>query len=101
MRVAVLDDYQEVAGSYADWANLAADMAFFSDHLSDHRALIDRSGSYRPEPPQVAKSGWPCSATPVRKAATNSCISILSGTQVARANCQRRNGWAPMRYNVE
>ena len=42
MRVAVLDDYQEVAGSYADWASLTADVSFFSDHLADHRALIDR-----------------------------------------------------------
>lgn len=42
MRVAVLDDYQEVAASYADWDTLGAEVGFFSDHLSDHRALVDR-----------------------------------------------------------
>jgi phosphoglycerate dehydrogenase-like enzyme len=42
MRVAVLDDYQEVAASYADWETLGAEVGFFSDHLSDHRALVDR-----------------------------------------------------------
>ena len=42
VRVAVLDDYQAVAASYADWNGLTADVTFFPDHLADHRALIDR-----------------------------------------------------------
>lgn len=46
MRVAVLDDYQEVADRYADWDALAADVTFFSDHLADHRALIDRLSGF-------------------------------------------------------
>jgi phosphoglycerate dehydrogenase-like enzyme len=46
MRVAVLDDYQEVADRYADWDALAAEVTFFSDHLADHRALIDRLSGF-------------------------------------------------------
>ena len=46
MRVAVLDDYQEVADRYADWDAVAADVTFFSDHLADHRALIDRLSGF-------------------------------------------------------
>ncbi|HUP16894.1 MAG TPA: D-2-hydroxyacid dehydrogenase family protein [Acidimicrobiia bacterium] len=42
MRVAVLDDYQEIAASYADWGNLAAEVTFFPDHLADDEALIAR-----------------------------------------------------------
>ena len=33
MRIAVLDDYQGVAASFADWGSLGADVTFFSDHL--------------------------------------------------------------------
>jgi phosphoglycerate dehydrogenase-like enzyme len=46
MRVAVLDDYQEVAASYADWANLAAEVTFFPDHLADHEALVARLAGF-------------------------------------------------------
>jgi phosphoglycerate dehydrogenase-like enzyme len=46
MRVAVLDDYQEVAASYADWGNLAAEVNFFSDHLADHEALTARLAGF-------------------------------------------------------
>ncbi|NUP73575.1 MAG: D-2-hydroxyacid dehydrogenase family protein [Sinomonas sp.] len=33
MRIAVLDDYQGVAASLADWGSLGADVTFFADHL--------------------------------------------------------------------
>lgn len=33
MRVAVLDDYQQVAASLADWPSLGADVTFFDRHL--------------------------------------------------------------------
>jgi phosphoglycerate dehydrogenase-like enzyme len=46
MRVAVLDDYQEVAASYADWARLGAEVTFFPDHLADHEALIARLSGF-------------------------------------------------------
>lgn len=46
MRVAVLDDYQEVAASYADWGNLKAEVTFFPDHLADDQALIARLAGF-------------------------------------------------------
>jgi phosphoglycerate dehydrogenase-like enzyme len=46
MRVAVLDDYQEVASRYADWSTLAADVTFFPDHLTGHGALVDRLSGF-------------------------------------------------------
>lgn len=46
MRVAVLDDYQEVANRYADWSTLAADVTFFPDHLTGHDALVDRLSGF-------------------------------------------------------
>jgi phosphoglycerate dehydrogenase-like enzyme len=33
--IAVLDDYQQVAESCADWSSLAADTVFFHDHVDD------------------------------------------------------------------
>jgi phosphoglycerate dehydrogenase-like enzyme len=44
MNVAVLDDYQAVALSMADWNGLGGDVRVqvFQDHLSDERALVDR-----------------------------------------------------------
>jgi phosphoglycerate dehydrogenase-like enzyme len=42
--VAVLDDYQEIACSFADWDRLKgrADVTMFADHLSDEDALVAR-----------------------------------------------------------
>src|SRR5882757_7330440 len=42
MRIAVLDDYQQIAASYADWPSLNADVEFFADHLSTEDDLVER-----------------------------------------------------------
>jgi phosphoglycerate dehydrogenase-like enzyme len=44
VRVAVLDDYQDVARVYADWTSLpeGTDVAVFHDHVSDQDELIRR-----------------------------------------------------------
>jgi phosphoglycerate dehydrogenase-like enzyme len=44
MRVAILDDYQNVALSMADWSEVAAraDITVFSDHLADQDAVVER-----------------------------------------------------------
>jgi phosphoglycerate dehydrogenase-like enzyme len=42
VRVAVLDDYQDVARTYGDWSALAAEVEVFHDHLDDHDALVRR-----------------------------------------------------------
>ena len=43
-RVAVLDDYQKVAESLADWGSLpdGTEVVFFSYHLTDEEALVER-----------------------------------------------------------
>lgn len=42
MRVAILDDYQNVALSYADWGRLpaSAEITVFSEHIADTDALV-------------------------------------------------------------
>ena len=45
-RVAVLDDYQDVALEMADWSSLPADVDVFSDHLSDEQDLVNRLEPY-------------------------------------------------------
>jgi phosphoglycerate dehydrogenase-like enzyme len=44
VRVAVLDDYQNVAMTYADWSPVTsrADVTVFSDHVADADELVDR-----------------------------------------------------------
>jgi len=44
MKIAVLDDYQNVALSMADWSRVSkqADVTVFNDHLADPQKLVDR-----------------------------------------------------------
>jgi len=44
MRVAILDDYQNVALTMADWSEVAAhaDITVFTDHLADQEAVVQR-----------------------------------------------------------
>jgi phosphoglycerate dehydrogenase-like enzyme len=44
MRIAILDDYQNVARAYGDWDRLAgrAEVTVFPDHLTDDDALVER-----------------------------------------------------------
>jgi phosphoglycerate dehydrogenase-like enzyme len=44
VRIAVLDDYQDVAREYADWSSLPddAELSVFHDHLTDHDELVRR-----------------------------------------------------------
>jgi len=44
MRIAVLDDYQNVARRFADWSSLEtrAEITIFNDHLRDEDAVVER-----------------------------------------------------------
>jgi phosphoglycerate dehydrogenase-like enzyme len=44
MKIAILDDYQNVAAQCADWSQLAAsaELTFFNDHISDVDTLVSR-----------------------------------------------------------
>jgi phosphoglycerate dehydrogenase-like enzyme len=47
MRIAVLDDYQNVARGLADWTRIpGAELTTFQDHLSDQDALVHRLGPF-------------------------------------------------------
>lgn len=46
MRIALLDDYQDVALSMANWDGLGEDVVVFNDHLSDESALATRLGGF-------------------------------------------------------
>lgn len=40
-RVAVLDDYQQIAEHVADWSHERLDVTFFSDHIADQDELVE------------------------------------------------------------
>jgi hypothetical protein len=44
IRIAILDDYQNVSLTMADWSppNGRAAIAVFNDHLSDSEAIVER-----------------------------------------------------------
>lgn len=44
IRIAILDDYQQVARTSADWSSVEAraELTLFHDHLHDHAALVQR-----------------------------------------------------------
>ena len=44
MQVAILDDYQDVALSMADWSEVAAraEITVFNDHVADPGVLVER-----------------------------------------------------------
>src|SRR5215468_902134 len=44
IRIAILDDYQNVALKMADWSALAtrAEIAVFNDHIADPEAVVER-----------------------------------------------------------
>lgn len=42
MRIAILDDYQNVATSMADWDSLGADIEVFTEHIADPDELVRR-----------------------------------------------------------
>lgn len=46
MRIAVLDDYQQVAAALADWSTLEAEIVFFPDHISDRAELVSRLAGF-------------------------------------------------------
>src|SRR5712675_726758 len=44
MKVAILDDYQNVALRLADWSGVRrhAEITVFNDHVADHSAVVER-----------------------------------------------------------
>ncbi|AXB41886.1 D-2-hydroxyacid dehydrogenase family protein [Amycolatopsis albispora] len=42
MKIAILDDYQNVALSFADWDSLGAEIEVFTEHIDDREELVRR-----------------------------------------------------------
>lgn len=56
MKIAILDDYHEVALRYADWSGLGADITAFRDALPQ--------GPARARCCSPSMSSWPCANAP-------------------------------------
>ncbi|MDT7680403.1 MAG: hypothetical protein QOG57_713, partial [Pseudonocardiales bacterium] len=46
MRIAILDDYQDVAGELADWDSLKAKVEVFHDHFPDVETVVARLAEF-------------------------------------------------------
>src|SRR5699024_5670807 len=46
MRIAVLDDYQQVAADFAEWDSLGAAVDFFTQHIADRDELVRKLTGY-------------------------------------------------------
>jgi hypothetical protein len=76
-KIAVLDDYQNVALQSADWSVLRdqADISVFQDHLADRDALIERLQPFdvicvmreRSPVPATSSSAFPISSSLPRR----------------------------------
>ncbi|UJW28947.1 D-2-hydroxyacid dehydrogenase family protein [Saccharothrix sp. AJ9571] len=46
MKIAILDDYQNVALSFADWDSLGAEIEVFTEYIGDHEELVRRLAGF-------------------------------------------------------
>ena len=79
MKVALLDDYQQVALQSADWDSLSPEcsVAVFHDHLTDESAIADRLNEFD------VRYG---------AAGTHAFSTLLAHAAAQpQANCQRRD----------
>lgn len=92
LRVAVLDDYQQVALHSADWGQLppGSDLRIFHDHLTDENALVDRLAGF--EVIVVMRERTPFSRSLLERL-PDLCLLVTTGSRnaaidVAAANAQ-------------
>src|SRR5262249_25999053 len=62
-RIAVLDDWQDIAPSYADWSALKAkaEVVFYQDTLADEDALVARLADFDLPPTIAERTRFPAS----------------------------------------
>jgi phosphoglycerate dehydrogenase-like enzyme len=90
MRIAVLDDYQQVAGSLADWSTLEAEIVYFSDHISDQAELVSRLTGFdvvvvmreRTPFPRTLLEGLPDLGLLVTTGAVNASIDVKAAQEL-------------------
>jgi len=96
-RIAVLDDYQRVAQSYADWASLpkGSEVQFFVDRPSDSAQLAERLASFdvivamreRTPFPRAILAQLPNLRLLVTTGMRNAAIDVAAATQMGIAVC--------------
>ena len=61
MKVAVLDDYQGVAESLADWSSLpqGTEVQFFKEHIRDEDRLVERLKGFQVVMGMRERTGFP------------------------------------------
>jgi len=90
MRIAVLDDYQQVAGSLADWSTLEAEIVYFSDHITDQAELVSRLAGFdvvvvmreRTPFPRTLLEGLPDLGLLVTTGAVNASIDVKAAQEL-------------------
>ncbi len=90
MRIAILDDYQGVAESLADWSTLEADIVFFPDHVSDQGRLLSRLAGFdvivamreRTPFPRAVLEGLPDLRLLVTTGAANASIDVKAAQEL-------------------
>jgi phosphoglycerate dehydrogenase-like enzyme len=90
MQIAVLDDYQGVAESLADWSTLRADIVFFHDHIADKDQLLSRLSGFdvvvamreRTPFPRAVLEGLPDLRLLVTTGAVNASIDVEAANEL-------------------
>ncbi|MGH8915368.1 MAG: D-2-hydroxyacid dehydrogenase family protein [Acidimicrobiia bacterium] len=90
MRIAVLDDYQRVAESLADWSVLDADIVFYAEHIADREQLLSRLAGFevvvvmreRTPFPREVLEGLPGLKLVVTTGAANASIDLKTAHQL-------------------
>jgi lactate dehydrogenase-like 2-hydroxyacid dehydrogenase len=92
LRVAILDDYQEVAQQYADWNSLpsGSEVRFFRDHLSSEADLVLRLAPFEAVVAMRERTPFPRSLLArlpnlrllVTTGARNAAIDVAAATEL-------------------
>jgi phosphoglycerate dehydrogenase-like enzyme len=103
VRVAVLDDYQDVARGYADWSALPAEVDVFHDHVADHDLLVRRLQPYqvvsamreRTPFPRALLEALPNLGLLVTTGMRNDSIDLVAATECGVTVCGTGGGSSP------
>jgi phosphoglycerate dehydrogenase-like enzyme len=99
-RIAVLDDYQQIATTYADWSKVPdAEVVVFHDHVADEDALVARLASFdilvamreRTPFPRSLLSRLPNLELLVTSGARNKSIDLEAATDLGITVCGTGN----------
>ena len=105
MRIAVLDDYQDVARDYADWASLPAEVEFFHDTIKDQDRLAQRLQPFdviaamreRTAFPRELLAALPNLKLLVTTGMRNAAIDVAAARELGITVCGTGSGSAPAR----